>query len=176
MWLHSSSICVAPNPLDDEEDDEDLESLITRIPEDASELQKCMLSAQGCILLLVLKQHLKATYRITERYYHIIIFILFLNWRCNCIIYGFTNSKISRYSPSEAAKVYEKSMQRHPVEEFDPKSTLDIIRKNRDGAIVEKLQLINEVERKQLIEQYLDVSSILIYILGTSFSTLNGFK
>lgn len=119
--------------MDDEEDDEDLESLVARIPEDAAELQKCMLSAQGCILLLVLKQHLKATYRLTE-------------------------SKISRYSPSEAAKVYEKSMQRHAVQEFHPKSILDIIRAKRDGAIVDAVRLVNDEERKQLIEQYLDVS------------------
>lgn len=62
-------------------------------------------------------------------------------------------------------------MQRHVVEEFHPKSTLDIIRAKRDGAIVEPVLLNNESERRQLIEQYLDVScdknneNLLFYIL-----------
>lgn len=54
------------NPLDDEDDDEDLDSILERLPEETGELQKCIVSAQGCILLLMLKQHLKVMYRITE--------------------------------------------------------------------------------------------------------------
>lgn len=49
-------------------------------------------------------------------------------------------------------------MQRHAVEEFHPKSTLDIIREKRDGAIEAPVRLANDDARKQLIEQYLDVS------------------
>lgn len=54
------------NPLDDEDDDEDLDAILERLPEETSELQRCILSAQGCILLLMLKQHLKVMYRMTE--------------------------------------------------------------------------------------------------------------
>lgn len=53
--------------LEDDDDDEDKEALYARLPEDTTELQKCITSAQGCILLLVLKQHLKASYKITDR-------------------------------------------------------------------------------------------------------------
>lgn len=52
--------------LDDEEDDEDMDSLLDRLPDETGDLQKCIVSAQGCILLLLLKQHLKVMYRITE--------------------------------------------------------------------------------------------------------------
>lgn len=50
----------------DDDDDEDKEVLFARLPEDTSELQKCITSAQGCILLLLLKQHLKALYKIND--------------------------------------------------------------------------------------------------------------
>lgn len=61
------SSAVAPaNPLDDEDDDEDLDAILERLPEETGELQRCIVSAQGCILLLMLKQHLKVMYRMTE--------------------------------------------------------------------------------------------------------------
>lgn len=66
----------------------------------------------------------------------------------------FENSKISRYSPSEAAKVYEKTMQRHPVPTFNPKSILDLI---VDEKIVGRTLV--EAEQKELIERYLNVST-----------------
>jgi cohesin loading factor subunit SCC2 len=54
------------NPLEDEDDEEDKEALCERLPEDTTELQNCVTSAQGCMLLLILKQHLKDMYGIND--------------------------------------------------------------------------------------------------------------
>lgn len=54
------------NPLEDEDDDEDRDALIARLPTDTTELQQCVTSAQGCMLLLILKQHLKDMYGIND--------------------------------------------------------------------------------------------------------------
>lgn len=48
-------------------------------------------------------------------------------------------------------------MQRHSVDEFQPKATLDIIREQRDQPIEAPLKLTDD-QQKKLIEQYLDVS------------------
>lgn len=50
-----------PRP-EDEEEDEDEDSLLRRMPEDTKVLQHCLTASQGCLLLLVLKQHLKTLY------------------------------------------------------------------------------------------------------------------
>lgn len=64
---HVPELLQQPQPtVDDEDDDEDLDSILERLPDETDELQKCIVSAQGCILLLLLKQHLKVMYRITE--------------------------------------------------------------------------------------------------------------
>lgn len=52
---------------DDDVDDIDVDSLLDRLPEDTTDLQNCIISAQGCILLLMLKQHLKDSYGLTDR-------------------------------------------------------------------------------------------------------------
>lgn len=54
------------NPLEDEDDEEDRDALFERLPEDTTELQQCITSAQGCMLLLILKQHLKDMYGIND--------------------------------------------------------------------------------------------------------------
>lgn len=54
------------NPLEDEDDEEDREALFNRLPNDVGELQQCVTSAQGCMLLLILKQHLKDMYGIND--------------------------------------------------------------------------------------------------------------
>lgn len=54
------------NPLEDEDDEEDREALFARLPEDTTDLQQCVTSAQGCMLLLILKQHLKDMYGIND--------------------------------------------------------------------------------------------------------------
>lgn len=57
---------ISENPLEDEDDEEDKDVLYGRLPEDTSELQSCITSAQGCMLLLMIKQHLKEMYGIND--------------------------------------------------------------------------------------------------------------
>lgn len=64
-----------------------------------------------------------------------------------------SHSKISRYSPSENAKVYEKPLHRQTVPSFNPKETIEIISKERSQDIE-----LSEAEKRQLLEQYLHVS------------------
>lgn len=49
-----------------DEDDEDEEALVARLPNNTSDLQSCITAAQGCLLLLVLKQHLKDIYGLSD--------------------------------------------------------------------------------------------------------------
>lgn len=60
-------LVLAKNILEDDDDDEDIEALYHRLPESTIELQKCITAAQGCILLLMLKQHLKDLYKINDK-------------------------------------------------------------------------------------------------------------
>lgn len=50
----------------DEDEDEDEESLLKRVPEDTTPLQELITASQGCLMLLVLKQHLKTLYGFTD--------------------------------------------------------------------------------------------------------------
>lgn len=54
------------NPLDDEDDEEDRDVIVARLPADTTDLQQCVTAAQGCMLLLILKQHLKEMYGIND--------------------------------------------------------------------------------------------------------------
>uniref|UniRef100_A0A182MB19 Nipped-B protein n=1 Tax=Anopheles culicifacies TaxID=139723 RepID=A0A182MB19_9DIPT len=121
----------AQNPLEDDDDD-DQEAILNRLPEDTSDLENCIRSAQGCMLLLILKQHLKD-------------------------IYGITDSKISRYSPSESGKIYDKAIQRRSNSLFDPKSTITLLKENRGtgGAT-------SEQERIELVQRYLDFKQLML--------------
>lgn len=60
--------------------------------------------------------------------------------------------KITQYSPSEAAKVYEKAVNRRSNAIFNPKATLAKLKQGDPPAILDQAQ------RKALIDQYLDVS------------------
>ena len=57
---------LVPLPEPDEDDEEDAEALLARMPQDTSVLQDVITSFQGCLLLLVLKQHLKDLYGFTD--------------------------------------------------------------------------------------------------------------
>lgn len=54
------------NPLEDEDDEEDRDVLYGRLPERTTELEQCITKAQGFMLLLILKQHLKDMYGIND--------------------------------------------------------------------------------------------------------------
>ena len=51
----------------DEDEDDDFDSILHRLPEDLSILQDAINASQGCLLLLMLKQHLKDMYGITDK-------------------------------------------------------------------------------------------------------------
>ncbi|XP_053666825.1 nipped-B protein [Anopheles marshallii] len=121
----------AQNPLEDDDDD-DQEAILNRLPDDTSDLENCIRSAQGCMLLLILKQHLKD-------------------------IYGITDSKISRYSPSESGKIYDKAIQRRSNSLFDPKSTITLLKENRSTDGVK-----SEQERIELVQRYLDFKQLML--------------
>ncbi|KAJ8977322.1 hypothetical protein NQ317_018604 [Molorchus minor] len=99
----------AVSALDEDDDDEEL--LASRVPEDTSQLQACITAAQGCLLLLMLKQHIKD-------------------------VYGLSDGKIQQYSPSEPAKVYEKAVTRRSNALFNPKATLQ---KLKEGSLPQYL-------------------------------------
>lgn len=77
--------------------------------------------------------------------------------------------KISRYSPSEPAKIYEKAIQRHAVADFQPKSIVAIIReldeRQREVAATTASQNAadqqdkEEKQKAELVQRYLDVSN-----------------
>ncbi|XP_035909136.1 nipped-B protein isoform X2 [Anopheles stephensi] len=121
----------AQNPLEDDDDD-DQEAILNRLPDDTSDLENCIRSAQGCMLLLILKQHLKD-------------------------IYGITDSKISRYSPSESGKIYDKAMQRRSNSMFDPKATITLLKENRTDSDAK-----GDKERIELVQRYLDFKQLML--------------
>lgn len=118
-------------PVIDEDEDEDEESLLNRVPEDTSSLQESLTASQGCLLLLVLKQHLKA-------------------------LYGLSDAKISQYSPSESAKLYEKNVNRKSNSKFNPKGTLEKLR------LGEPPPHLDENQRKALIRDYLEFKHLIM--------------
>ncbi|XP_064386068.1 nipped-B-like protein isoform X2 [Halichondria panicea] len=80
-------------------DDEDIHSL-SQQPCDLSQLIDCCRSSQGCVLLLLLKQHLK---------------------KC----YGLSDSKCQKYSPTEPSKTYDKAVSRRSGVNFDPRQVME---------------------------------------------------
>uniref|UniRef100_A0A158P7D5 Nipped-B protein n=1 Tax=Angiostrongylus cantonensis TaxID=6313 RepID=A0A158P7D5_ANGCA len=93
-------------------EDDDLlfepEPLYNRFPEEKGPLYDLMDNSQACFLLLYLKNFLMK-------------------------LYGFTEAKVQEYSPSEAAKIYEKALSsRKNVQMFNPLAALDGGRR-RDG-------------------------------------------
>ncbi|KAF4533148.1 hypothetical protein B566_EDAN001690 [Ephemera danica] len=115
----------------DEEEEDDVEMLVSHIPDDILPLQECITASQGCMLLLVLKQHLKD-------------------------LYGITDAKLTQYSPSESAKVYEKAVTRRSNSFFDPKGT---IQKLNEGVFPE---ILDEDAKRDIITQYLNFKQLML--------------
>lgn len=63
------------------------------------------------------------------------------------------NSKIQKYSPTESAKVYDKTVNRKSNIHFNPRQTMDFISNNMAHAT-----LTDDVKRR-IVKQYLDVSN-----------------
>ncbi|XP_014483167.1 PREDICTED: nipped-B-like protein B [Dinoponera quadriceps] len=116
---------------DEEDDEEDEEALLARLPGDTTLLREYVTASQGFLLLLTLRQHLKD-------------------------LYGFSDAKIGQYSPSEAAKVYEKTVNRKNNLQFEPKATLQRL---REGVTNEELDADG---RKKLVKEYLDFKQLML--------------
>ncbi|XP_050460754.1 nipped-B-like protein B [Cataglyphis hispanica] len=116
---------------DEEDDEEDEEAILVRLPDDTTLLREYITASQGFLLLLTLRQHLKD-------------------------LYGFSDAKISQYSPSEAAKVYEKAVNRKNNLLFEPKATLQRL---REGVTNEELDTNG---RKKLVKEYLDFKQLML--------------
>lgn len=68
MTLQSENGEIVSNSISAlDEDDDDEDALVSRMPEDTLHLQSCMTAAQGCLLLLKLKQHIKDIYGLSDR-------------------------------------------------------------------------------------------------------------
>ncbi|XP_028045102.1 LOW QUALITY PROTEIN: nipped-B-like protein B [Monomorium pharaonis] len=118
---------------DEEDDEEDEESLLTRLPSDTTLLREYITASQGFLLLLTLRQHLKD-------------------------LYGFSDAKIGQYSPSEAAKVYEKAVNRKNNLLFEPKATLQRLREGMTNVSQE----LDTNGRKKLVKEYLDFKQLML--------------
>ncbi|TRY98298.1 hypothetical protein DNTS_032801 [Danionella cerebrum] len=115
-----------------ESDLDDADAVMERLPEDASSLLDFARASQGILLLLVLKQHLK-------------------------ILYGFSDSKIQKYSPTESAKVYDKAVNRKTSVNFQPQQTIDFLRHEVHD------ELTYELKRK-IVKQYLDFKLLMEHL------------
>ncbi|CAL4060266.1 unnamed protein product, partial [Meganyctiphanes norvegica] len=129
----------------DDDDDDDVETLLARIPENEEQIETlfdCINSAQGCLLLLVLKDYLKE-------------------------IYGLTDGRITQYSPSDSTKQYEKGASKKNISRFNPKIT---IKRLKDEAVREsEPKEGNEEEddpkkKLTLINEYLDFKALMLKI------------
>lgn len=61
------------------------------------------------------------------------------------------NRKITQYSPSEGAKIYEKAVNRKNNSKFNPKVTISKLKE------IESMNELDEQGRKDLIQHYLEV-------------------
>ncbi|XP_078354070.1 nipped-B-like protein isoform X1 [Oculina patagonica] len=108
------------------EEEETFESVLARIPPDPTIFEQCCVSSQGCLLLLYLKQHLKE-------------------------MYGFSDSKCHKYSPSEPTKAYDKTVSRKAGVVFNPEQVL---------RYVEEPDAVRSHE--QLVRDYLEFKCLMM--------------
>lgn len=118
---------------DSDLDAEDTEKVMDRLPENPLPLLEFANASQGILLLLVLKQHLKN-------------------------LYGFSDSKIQKYSPTESAKVYDKAVNRKNNVHFNPRQTIDFLTSSLCNA-----ELTYEVKKK-IVKQYLDFKVLMEHL------------
>ncbi|XP_041957003.1 nipped-B-like protein A isoform X1 [Alosa sapidissima] len=112
---------------------EDVDVVMERLPEDTMPLMEFARASQGILLLLVLKQHLKA-------------------------LYGFSDGKILKYSPTESAKVYDKAVNRKANIHFNPRQTLEFLSNN-----VANAELTFEL-KKRIVQQFLDFKLLMDHL------------
>lgn len=141
---------------DSDSDLDDEDAVMDRLPENTKPLLEFASASQGILLVLVLKQHLKNLYGFSDRWASekmLIFYYLFVSNANHfteqfCLCY----SKIQKYSPTESAKVYDKTVNRKSKVHFNPSQTLDYLRSD-----LANTDLSYEA-KKNIAKQYLDVS------------------
>uniref|UniRef100_A0A8D3C1Q0 Nipped-B protein n=1 Tax=Scophthalmus maximus TaxID=52904 RepID=A0A8D3C1Q0_SCOMX len=118
---------------DSDSDMEGEDAVMDRLPENPIPLLDFASASQGILLLLVLKQHLKN-------------------------LYGFSDSKIQKYSPTESAKVYDKNVNRKSKVHFNPRQTLDYLKSD-----LANTNLSYETKRN-IVKQYLDFKVLMEHL------------
>ncbi|XP_056127240.1 nipped-B-like protein B isoform X1 [Rhinichthys klamathensis goyatoka] len=118
---------------DSDLDLEDVDKVMLRLPDNPNPLLDFANASQGILLLLMLKQHLKN-------------------------LYGFSDSKILKYSPTESAKVYDKAVNRKANVHFNPRQTLDYLTNSLSNA-----DLTYDVKRR-VVRQYLDFKVLMEHL------------
>uniref|UniRef100_A0A8C2Q6V1 Nipped-B protein n=1 Tax=Cyprinus carpio TaxID=7962 RepID=A0A8C2Q6V1_CYPCA len=118
---------------DSDLDLEDVDKVMQRLPDNPEPLLDFANASQGILLLLMLKQHLKN-------------------------LYGFSDSKIQKYSPTESAKVYDKAVNRKANVHFNPRQTLDYLTNSLSNA-----DLTYDVKRR-VVRQYLDFKVLMEHL------------
>uniref|UniRef100_A0AAX7ULM2 Nipped-B protein n=1 Tax=Astatotilapia calliptera TaxID=8154 RepID=A0AAX7ULM2_ASTCA len=118
---------------DSDSDLDDEDAVMDRLPENTKPLLEFASASQGILLVLVLKQHLKN-------------------------LYGFSDSKIQKYSPTESAKVYDKTVNRKSKVHFNPSQTLDYLRSD-----LANTDLSYEA-KKNIAKQYLDFKVLMDHL------------
>ncbi|XP_051539600.1 nipped-B-like protein B isoform X2 [Myxocyprinus asiaticus] len=118
---------------DSDLDLEDVDKVMQRLPDNPEPLLDFSNASQGILLLLMLKQHLKN-------------------------LYGFSDSKILKYSPTESAKVYDKAVNRKANVHFNPRQTLDYLTNNQSNA-----DITYDVKRR-IVRQYLDFKVLMEHL------------
>ncbi|KAK1883924.1 Nipped-B-like protein [Dissostichus eleginoides] len=120
-------------PVDHDSDFEDEDAVMSRLPENSNPLLEFSSSSQGILLLLMLKQHLKN-------------------------LFGLTDSKIQKYSPTESAKVYDKAVNRKSKVHFNPGQTLLYLKSD-----LANTELSHETKRN-IVKQYLDFKVLMEHL------------
>ncbi|KAF6733208.1 Nipped-B-like protein [Oryzias melastigma] len=118
---------------DSDSDMEDEDTVIDRLPENSIPLLEFASASQGILLLLVLKQHLKN-------------------------LYGFSDSKIQKYSPTESAKVYDKAVNRKSKVHFNPAQTLDYLKRNLSNTS------LSQETKRNIVKQYLNFKVLMEHL------------
>ncbi|CAG0882319.1 unnamed protein product [Cyprideis torosa] len=123
----------------DDDDEENPEEIVSRLPPDTSQCKELMTTSQSVLLLLMLKQHLKDTYALSD-------------------------NKVNSYSPSESSKIFEKSINvRKNIKPFNPTVVIEHLKKQK----TDREQTDNESdetswkEKLALIHEYLDFKHLM---------------
>ena len=138
---------------EDDDEEETIEYIVENLPADLKPLKECMMNAQGCCLLLILKQFLKEVYSINDGYFKIsqnhdndyFYFVSFFNSR-----------KIQNYSPNDSAKINDKPIgSRKTNYKFNPKQIIEYLKQS--NKIIDN----NEFKYK-LAKEYIEVKIIFL--------------